>query len=159
LVFAAELRTEQLAQGDVLEEVEFFAPRKGEYREPVRAPGLITSHSCDFTKFLALQAKGAQVDRAPLLVAPLLKGEQLNSPDTVGNARAGKVARYVFVGDEAPLVGEHFADFWFMQPVAVLELLDAERIASMTDSWQRYLQRALDRFFSWEDRKALVQAP
>jgi hypothetical protein len=68
-----------------------------------------------------------------------------------GNARADHVPRYLYIGDE--LGEDHFVDFWFMQPVAVLELLATDRLASMTDYWQQRLQRSLDRFFSWEDRK------
>jgi hypothetical protein len=160
LVFADNPRPETLAQGDILEEVEFFAPRNGGYRDVVRLPGIITSHSCDFTKFLAEREKGSQIDRFPLLVAPLIRTSQFDDKGTAGHARGGRVARYFHLGSELPLSDEdQYVDFWFMQPVAVLELLDITRVASMTDAWQQYLQRSLDRFFAWEDRKAPVEAP
>jgi hypothetical protein len=69
------------------------------------------------------------------------------------------VARYCHVPADGPLESDHFIDFWWIQPAAVLELLEIPRIASMTDQWQKYLQRALDRFFSWEDRKQTVPGP
>jgi hypothetical protein len=73
---------------------------------------------------------------------------------------AGRVARYFHIPDEPPLDSDHhFADFWFMQPVAALELLDGARVASMTDEWQTRLQRSLDRFFSWEDRRKPLEPP
>jgi hypothetical protein len=137
-----------------LEEVEFFRPRNGSYQDTVRAPGIITSHSCDFTKFQILQKKNQPVDRFPLLVAPLIKRSQFPDAGTAGHAVAGRVARYFHIPNEPPLDHDHhFADFWFMQPVAALELLSSVRLASMTDEWQMRLQRSLDRFFSWEDRK------
>jgi hypothetical protein len=74
VVFADKLRVETLAQGDILEEVEFYAPRNGGYRDTNRLPGIIT------------------------------------------------------------------------------------RVASMTDEAQQQLQRSLDRFFSWEDRKKPLEA-
>ena len=55
---------------------------------------------------------------------------------------------------DGPLSDEdRFVDFWFMQPVAVFELLETTRLASMTDLWQRRLQLAIDRHFSWENRR------
>ena len=76
-----------------------------------------------------------------------------------GHAKAGRVARYFHIPEAGPLTGDHFADFWFIQPAAVVELLPIKRLASLEDGWQKYLQRALDRFFSWEDRKELVPPP
>ena len=72
MVLRDGLRSERLAQGDILDEVEFYAPRNGSYRDTNRFPGMITSHSCDFTKFIAERDKGAPIDRFPLLVAPLI---------------------------------------------------------------------------------------
>jgi hypothetical protein len=66
------------------------------------------------------------------------------------------MARYLHLPAEGPLDADHFIDFWWIQPVAVFELLDTTRLASMTDQWQRRLQIALDRFFSWENRKQPV---
>lgn len=152
MVFADGPRPEALAQGDILADIEFYAPRGGGYQPTVHAPAVITSHSCDFTKFLAAQAKGRAVDRWPLLAAPLIKASEMDR-DTAGNATADKMPRYFSVGSESPFEEEHFADYWFMQPVAILELLATDRVASMTDEYQRRLQRSLDRFFSWEDRK------
>lgn len=157
MVFADGPRPEALAQGDVLADVEFYAPRGGSYQPTVHARGIITSHSCDFTKFEAARAKGLPLDRWPLLVAPLVKASEMDK-DTAGNARADRMPRYFSVGSEAPLEEEHFADYWFMQPVAIVELLSTDRLASMTDDYQRRLQRSLDRFFSWEDRKKKLDA-
>lgn len=99
------------------------------------------------------------MDRFPLLVAPLLKRSELSDAGTAGHAIAGRVARYFYIPDEPSLDGErHLVDFWFMQPVAVAELLGIRRRASMTDAWQQRLQRGLDRFFSWEDRKKPLEA-
>jgi hypothetical protein len=153
LVLADELRPQALAQGDIVEDVEFYAPRNGTYQPTVHAPGVITSHSCDFTKFAKAREKGRPVDRWPLLVAPLVKASEMDDKGIVGHARRDRVARYLFLPAEPPLSEEHLVDYWFMQPVAVLELLATLRLASMTDEWQRRLQRSLDRFFSWEDRK------
>ena len=158
MVFAEGLRPQALAQGDILADVEFYAPREGTYQPTVHAPGVITSHSCDYTKFDAARKRGHPVDRWPLLVAPLVKASELDR-DMAGNARADHVPRYFSLGEEPPFEEEHFADYWFMQPVAVLDLLATERLASVTDEYQRRLQRSLDRYFSWEDRRApLVDA-
>jgi len=74
-----------------------------------------------------------------------------------GHALAGRVARYFKLPAEAPLDEEdHLVDFWWIQPVAAVELLTIPRLASLSDVWQRRLQIALDRFFSWEDRKQPV---
>jgi len=155
VVFRDTVRPEELGQGDILDEVEFYAPREGGYRDTNRLPGIITSLSCDFTKFLAEREKGSPIDRFPLLVAPLVKASLFADAGTLGHARKDRVARYFGVGAVPTLAGgeDHFADFWFMQPVAVPELLETNRVASMTDEWQLRLQRSLDRFFSWEDRK------
>lgn len=157
MVFRDEPRPEALAQGDVLADIEFYAPREGGYQPTVHAPGVIASHSCDYTKFEAARARGRAVDRWPLLVAPLVKASELDK-DMAGNAHADYVPRYFSLGDELPFEEEHFADYWFMQPVAVLELLMTERVASVTDEYQKRLQRSLDRFFSWEDRKKPLDA-
>ena len=156
MVLRDGLRPERLAQGDILDEVEFYAPRNGSYRDTNRFPGMITSHSCDFTKFVAERGKGAPIDRFPLLVAPLIKEAQIDR-GTAGHARAGRVARYFYLGEEYAGEG-HILDFWFMQPVAALELLELTREASLTDEWQTRLQRGLDRFFSREDRKKVVDS-
>ncbi len=158
MVFAEGLRPQELAQGDILADVEFYAPRGGGYQPTEHARGVITSHSCDFTKFAAAREKERAVDRYPLLVAPLIKASEMDA-DTAGNARADKMPRYFSLGDESPFEEEHFADYWFMQPVAVLELLATQRLASVTDEYQTRLQRSLDRFFSWEDRKRKLDAP
>jgi hypothetical protein len=153
-VFFPGPRPQELAQGDLLESVEFFRPKHGSYKDNVWAPGIVVSHSCDFTKFRSDEAKGRQgLDLFPLLVAPALKGSDIPDQDTVGNAKAGRVARYFHLPADGPLDEDHFVDFWFMQPAAVFELLNIPRVASMSDAWQRRLQRGIDRFFSWEDRK------
>ena len=154
-VFLANPREEELAQGDLLESVEFFRPKAGTYKDNVWAPGLVLSHSCDFTKFSADRARDKpNLDLFPLLVAPLVRAAQIPDAGTRGHARAGKMARYFCLPADGPLSDEeHFVDFWFIQPAAVEELLGIRRLASMTDGWQRYLQRGIDRFFSWEDRK------
>lgn len=157
MVFAESLRPEALAQGDVLADVEFYAPRERSYQPTVHAPCVVTSHSCDYTKFDADRKRGRPLDRKPLLVAPLVKASELDAA-MVGNLRADRVPRYFSLGDESPFAEEHFADYWFMQPVAVLDLLDTERIASVTDEYQKRLQRSLDRFFSWEDRRKSLDA-
>jgi hypothetical protein len=69
------------------------------------------------------------------------------------------VARYLYLPAEEPFADEgRLVDFWWVQPVAVFELLNTPRLASMTDDWQRNLQIALDRFFSWENRREPVPA-
>jgi hypothetical protein len=154
-VYLDQAREEELAQGDLLESLEFFHPQQGEYRDVVRAPGVVMSHGCDFTKFRADEARGfSRLDRFPLLIAPLLGEEELLDPGVVGHAKGGRVARYLHLPPDGPLSDRHhFIDFWFIQPAAVFELLAINRLASMTDTWQLYLQRGLDRFFSWEDRR------
>lgn len=148
-----------MAQGDVLEAVEFFHPVGGSYRDTVTVPGIVVSHSCDFTKFRADARRGREgLDRFPLLVAPVLRAEQIPDPGTRGHAQAGRVARYFHVPPCPPLdETDHFVDFWFIQPAAAFELLDIRRLTSMSDYWQKRLQRALDRFFSWEARKAPLE--
>jgi hypothetical protein len=147
-------REEELAQGDILESFEFFRPLKGTYKDVVRLAGAVVSHSCDFTKFRADREKGRdRLDQFPLIVAPVVKASELPDQGTAGNAKAGRVARYFHLPPGPPLDDDYLIDFWFMQPAAVLELLDIPRVASMTDQWQLYLQRGLDRFFSWEERR------
>ena len=84
----------------------------------------------------------------------MIRETELN-PGSAGHARAGRVARYFHIGDEYGGEG-YVVDFWFMQPVAVRELLAASREASLTDEWQTRLQRSLDRYFSREARRAPV---
>jgi hypothetical protein len=154
-LYGGSLREERLAQGDLLENYEFFRPAGGTYRDTVWAPAVVVSHSCDFTKFSRDEERGRPgLDRFPLLVAPVPRASQIPDPGTRGHATRGKVARYFHLPAGDPLTAEdHFIDFWFMQPAAVTELLGLRRLASMTDRGQRHLQRAIDRFFSWEDRK------
>jgi hypothetical protein len=155
---------EELAQGDVLEHYEFFQPKGGQYKDTVWRPAVVLSHSCDFTKFRADEAKGrANLDRFPLLVAPLLKAAEIPDGGTRGHAQADRVPRYFHLPAASPLDNDgdedRFIDFWFIQPAAVHELLSIKRLASMTEEWQRRLQRGLDRFFSWEDRKKPLDEP
>jgi hypothetical protein len=148
------LRAEELAQGDILESVEFFHPKRGDYKDVVRAQGIVLSHSCDFTKYREDERKGrSNLDRVPLIVSPMLQADDLPDQGTAGHAKKGRVARYFYLPAEEPLPSNQLVDFWFMQPCAVHELLEIRRIASLTDDWQKMLQRGLDRFFSWEDRK------
>lgn len=153
-------REEPLAQGDILESVEFFRPVAQSYKDTVWRPGIVLSHSCDFTKFKTLESTGRpNLDRFPLLVAPVSPEEDIADPGTRGHAKAGRVARYFYVPPGGPFIADHFVDFWWIQPAAVFELLAIRRVVSVTDDWQKYLQRGLDRFFSWEDRKQPVPAP
>lgn len=148
-------RPEALAQGDILESYDFFRPQGGTYKDVVRLPAAVLSHSCDFTKFRADEEKGREhLDRFPLLVAPVITASQIADPGMRGHAAADRVPRYFHLPPEPPLDSEdRFVDFWFIQPAAVFELLAITRVASMTDNAQQHLQRGLDRFFSWEDRK------
>ncbi len=122
---------------------------------------MVLSHSCDFTKFRADEEKGrANLDRFPLLVAPVIGESEIPDAGTVGHAKRDRVPRYFFLPAEGPLADEaHFLDFWFIQPAAVFELLAVHRLASLSDEWQRRLQIALDRFFSWEDRRQPLEVP
>ena len=159
-LFLPKPRQEELAQGDILDSFEFFRPLGGTYKDTVWLPAMVISHSCDFTKFKEDRKKGRQeLDRFPLLVAPVASAQQIPDKGTRGHAAKDRVARYFHLPAEAPLDKEdHFVDFWFIQPAAVYELLDITRIASLTDDWQAFLQRGLDRFFSWEDRKKTLGA-
>ena len=115
------------------------------------------SHSCDFTKYKRDEQAGREnLDLFPLLVTAVSRASRIPDASVVGNVRAGRVARYFHLPGEAPLEEEHLVDFWWIQPVAVWELLATARLASMTDLWQRRLQLALARAFSWEDRKQPV---
>lgn len=155
LVFQADPRPEELAQGDILESVEFFRPKSGTYKDTQWALGIVLSHSCEFTKFRADEEKGrANLDMFPLLVAPVIPASSIGDVGTAGHAKKGRVTRYFHLPAAGPLSGEdHFVDFYFMQPVAVFELLGSSRLASMCDEWQERLQIAIDRFFSrTEDR-------
>jgi hypothetical protein len=148
-------REETLAQGDILEAYDFFRPQGGTYKDVVRVPAAVISHSCDFTKFRTDEKKGREhLDRFPLLVAPVARSSNLRDGSMRGDAMRDRVPRYFYIPAETPLDDEdYFIDFWFIQPAAVFELLDIKRLASMTDTGQQHLQRGLDRFFSWEDRK------
>jgi hypothetical protein len=144
-------RPEELAQGDLLESVEFLAPQGRTYRDNNWAKGIVVSHSCDFTKFQSDEEKGRKnLDRIPLLVAPVVPFSSIGDASTADHARKGRVMRYFHLPAEGPLAGEeeHFVDFWFIQPASVFELLDISRLASMSDEWQSRLQIGLDRFFA-----------
>lgn len=159
-VFLPRPRPEELAQGDILENVEFFRPVSQSYKDTVWRPGVVVSHSCDYTKFKTDETKGlANLDRFPLLIAPVSPQADIADAGTRGHAKSGRVARYFYIPPDGPLTEDHFIDFWWIQPAAVFELLAIRRAASMTDDWQQFLQRGLDRFFSWEDRKAPVTSP
>lgn len=160
-VFGAT-RPEELAQGDVLESVEFFRPKAQSYRDPVWAPGIVVSHSCDFTKFRADERRGREhLDRFPLLTAPVVSESDIADSGTTGHAKSGRVPRFFFLpAEDGPLSEEaHFVDFWFIQPVAIFELLDVRRLGSLSDEWQLRLQIAIERFFSWTDRRKAVEIP
>jgi hypothetical protein len=149
-VFRPDPRPEELAQGDLLESIEFFHPKGGSYRDPISADGIVVSDSCDFTKFRADEEKGRSgLDRFPLLVAPVVPAAAIGDAGAAGHAKAGRVMRYFPIPPQPQLADEHYlVDFWFMQPISVFELLEATRRASMSDEWQRRLQIAIDRFFS-----------
>lgn len=149
-VFLAAPRPEELAQGDILETVEFFRPKSGTYQDNQWAKGIVVSHSCDFTKFRADESKGREkLDMFPLLVAPVIPLSAVGDEGTAGNAKKGRVMRYFHLPPEASLGDEdHLVDFWFIQPAAVFELLEIPRLGSFSNEWQLRLQIALDRFFS-----------
>ena len=160
-VYRDRPRDESLAQGDVLESYEFFRPKSGTYNDTVWAPAIILSHSCDFTKFRADEAKGRdQLDRFPLIAGPIIAADEIPDAGARGLAKKGEIARWLYLpGDsrqDAPLNDDHFVSFWFMQPVAVFDLLGIRRLASMGDDWQIYLQLGIDRQFSWLNRKQPV---
>jgi hypothetical protein len=144
----------------VLESVEFFRPKAGTYKDNLWAPGMVLSHSCDFTKFRADEEKGrSSLDRFPLLVAPLVPTSSLGDSGTAGHAKRGRVARYFHLpAQESFLEEDHLVDFYFIQPVAVFELLDITRLGSITDEWQKRLQIAIERFFSRELRARPLEA-
>jgi hypothetical protein len=149
--FQATPRPQELAQGDLMEAVEFLCPQGNTYRDNNWAKGIVVSHSCDFTKFKADEEKGRKhLDRFPLLVAPVIPFSSIGDSNTANHARKGRVMRYFHLSADGPLAEEedHFVDFWFIQPASVFELLDIGRLASMSDEWQIRLQIALDRFFS-----------
>jgi hypothetical protein len=151
-------RAVELAQGDIVEDIEFFRPKAAGYRDTVHLPGIVVSHSCDFTKFKADEDAGRTgLDQYPLLVTAVSRESSIADAGTRGHAQAGRVARYLYLPAEAPFADEgRLVDFWWIQPVAVFELVNTRRLASMTDEWQRNLQIALDRFFSWENRRQPV---
>lgn len=150
-VFQVSPRPEELAQGDLLESIEFLSPKGKTYRDNKWAKGIVVSHSCDFTKFQADERKGRKnLDLFPLLVAPVIPLSAIPDANTANHARKGRVMRYFHLPSEGPLAEneDHFADFWFIQPASVFELLDITRLGSMSDEWQMRFQIAIDRFFS-----------
>lgn len=120
------------------------------YKDTQWASGIILSHSCNFTKFRADERYDrANLDMFPMLVAPVVPASSIGDEGTTGHAKKGRVRRYFHLPAEAALANEdHFVDFYFIQPVAVFELLAMARLASMSDAWQERLQIAIDRFFS-----------
>jgi hypothetical protein len=149
--FQASPRLEELAQGDLLESVEFLSPKGKTYKDNQWAKGIVLSHSCDFTKFQADERKGRKnLDLFPLLVAPVVPCSAIPDTNTANHARKGRVMRYFHLPNEGPLAAEedHLVDFYFIQPASVFELLDIARLGSMSDEWQVRLQIAIDRFFS-----------
>lgn len=132
-------RPEQIAQGDIFKDVPFHN-RVGGNLETWVMPGLVTSHSCDATKFFELRATtptGPVVESWPVTMAPIHDPALLIG----GNARhaaAGRMKRYFplpDLPDHPPMV----ADLYLEQPIPAVLLLGLERVASLSDDYQTRL--------------------
>jgi hypothetical protein len=134
--FLDALRTEAVAQGDVVDGIEYRVPGLG----PASGLVLVVSHSCEYTKAAENQPL------RPLLISPVVGLVEL--PDGQGGLVArGQVARYWPLPTNGPLT-PCAADFASIQPVLASELLDGTRIASMDENGQHLLVARLLEFLS-----------
>jgi hypothetical protein len=131
-------RNEPLNQGDIFKEVPFTSPH-GDDRRTLIMEGMVTSHDCDCDKYFHEVNKGAvdNPDGWPVIVVPVYPIEQLQGGQD-GNARLGKIRRWFYLPADQGR-SEYVADFWFEQPIPIVQLLARERVASLSHEWRQRL--------------------
>jgi hypothetical protein len=123
-------------QGDVFREVSFWIPGANAWRKML---GLVVQHDCDLDKFLKPRTplSDAERDAFAVTVAPVHPIDDLSGgrPKAV---RAGDMSRYFHL----PAEDDHdelVADLWLEQAVRMVDLLECDRMASLSDEWRERL--------------------
>jgi hypothetical protein len=131
-------REDAVNQGDIFRDVSFVIPR-GPDRPSVVLMGMVVSHDCDCDKFFSERDRGRlpEPDRFCVAIAPTYPLSELQG-GRAGDARAGRIRRFfpLPAEDEHP---EMVVDLWFEQPIPMTELLDRERIGSLSEEYVRRL--------------------
>lgn len=145
-------RAEPVNQGDLFADIPFVIPR-GDDREREDLVGMVISHDCDCDKFFTERDRGRleHPDRFPITMAPVFRVEELQGGQD-GDARAGRIRRFFYLPPEDERE-DLVVDLWFEQPVAMTQLLDRDRMASLSDEYVQRLHIQL-----WELRTRVKAA-
>ncbi len=147
-------RTEHKAnQGDIFDGVPFTAYVPG---QPTL--GMIVSHDCDCDKFLKPTTPVPDQARPlwPITVAPVHLIDALDGA-RIKLIREDRMDRYFHL-PEANGLPELVADLWLEQPVPIVDVLECERQASLSDEWRGRLWAQIVRLRTRRDLPALETA-
>lgn len=139
------LRPQEVAQGDVFEDVRFLVPLpEGMYEDSGNV--IVISHGCDCEKSLLRDR-----DR-PVLISPLMPLDDLPGGQP-GDARAGRMARYWPLGGPDPRSAEFGVDLLLIQPILVDDLLLGTRRRSIDDNGQILLGARVAKVITYREFK------
>jgi hypothetical protein len=138
-------------QGDVFEGVPFAQP------DGRTADGMIVAHDCVCDKFLspAKPLTNAQREAWMITMAPVHPIDQLTGgrPDFV---REDKMPRYFYLPAEGGRP-ELVADLWLEQPVRMLDVMQRNRLTSLSPEWLARLWEQFMRLRFGEDYKTFLR--
>lgn len=140
-------RPDPINQGDIFDGVPFLDPPSGEM-----SWGMVISHDCDADKFLqpARPLTQTAFESWRLTVAVVHPVDELGG-GRAGDVRADRMPRYFYLEAERDLP-ELCADLWTVQPVRAAELVECDRVASLSPAsrerlWWKIIRLRLGRHY------------
>jgi hypothetical protein len=149
----ADREDNQVNQGDLFVEVPFPVPMLGD--TPLM--GMVISHDCECDKFLKPRTPLSSERRAAwrLTVACAHPVDMLPG-GTAKAARQDEMPRYLHLPEEAD-VPELVVDLWTEQPVRMVELLECDRVASLSAEFRNRLWWKIIRLRLGESYQSILE--
>jgi hypothetical protein len=140
-------------QGDIFEAVPFPVGRA----DGAPSWGMVISQDCDADKFLKPKTPltADQIARFRITVAHVHPIDEL-SDSWAKAVRDDKMPRFLLMPEEDGLP-DLVVDLWLEQPVLMTELLDCERIASLSPEWRYKLWWKIVRLRLGEHYKRILR--
>jgi hypothetical protein len=126
----------EINQGDIFVDVPVPVPLR---QDDQPATVMVISHDCECDKYLrpsrALSEAEAEAWRITVAIIPPIELLTEGRPRAV---RDNAMPRYLHLPEEDPLP-ELVVDLWFEQPARMADVLDSERVASLSPEWREML--------------------